>query len=209
VTLGTNPDSNFERAAQTPGFNPVFPTSYAINNVGPNDPDAGPVGNVRSTDPTYYFGYSPAASNPTPAQQAIADANRPKAYSKIKRSAEEWMVADAWYRQRPNASPEVQQEGPYQVAWSGNTFPHHAPHFAKVDFAISDVTTRTSEASRISQSKLDGETNTVYFDGHAARVRSKTLKLGTFEILYGFPGTVNPLVLNPASSPFANGAYWE
>jgi prepilin-type N-terminal cleavage/methylation domain-containing protein/prepilin-type processing-associated H-X9-DG protein len=209
VTALTNPDSNFVTARQQFNYNPVFPTSYVINNVGANDPDAGPVGNTRSTDPTYYFGYSPNSANPPPAQQTLAAQNPPKPASKIKRSAEEWMIADAWYRERPNGSPEVQQEGPYQWGWSGNSFPNFAPHSTGLQYTIDTVARRTSESSRISSGKMDGETNTVFFDGHAARVRSKTLRLGSFEILYGFPGTVNPLVLDQANSPFANGAFWE
>ncbi len=208
VSAQINPDENFKFARQQ-GYNPVFPTSYVINNVGANDPDAGPVGNTRSTDPTYYFGYSPNSANPTPAQQALAAQNPPKPVSKIKRSAEEWMIADAWYRERANGSPEVQQEGPYQWGWSGNTLPNFAPHNTQLQYSIDGISRRTSESSRISSGKMDGETNTVFFDGHAVRVRSKTLRLGTFEILYGFPGTVNPLILDRANSPFANGAYWE
>ncbi len=206
--LQVNPDENFVRARSTPGYNPVFPTSYVINNVGPNDPDSGPVGNVRSTDPTYYFGYSSSSANPPPAEQAVMDANKPKPLTKVKRSAEEWMIADAWYRARANASaPELQQEGPYQWGWSGNTLPNFAPHFAKTSYAISDINTRNSEASQITRGRMDGETNTVFFDGHAARIRSKVLRFNNFELMYGFPGTVNPKVA--PNSPLLNGAYWD
>lgn len=201
---GVNPESNFIDFKSRTG-RPVFPTDYCINNVGVNSDQGGgqgPVGNVRTTDPPQYFGFSPWDRNDA-SLQALAAQYPPQPISKIKRSAEEWMIADAWYRERTGA-PNLQQEGPYQVAWSGEALPNFAPHGSKQrSYAFSDTNERRSQSSRIRSGRQDGKTNTVFFDGHAEAVRSKRLVANGFELMYGFPGTVNPLV------PLPPGAFWE
>lgn len=203
---GVNPESNFVDFKARTG-RPVFPTDYCINNVGVNSDEgggSGPVGNVRTTDPPQYFGFSPWARN-DPALEALAAQYPPQPISKIKRSAEEWMIADAWFRQRTGA-PALQQEGPYQVAWSGEALVNFAPHGAKVrSYSFTDTNARNASSSRVRASRQDGKTNTAFFDGHAEPVRSKRLVANGFELMYGFPGTVNP---SPLLSPPA-GAYWE
>ena len=110
----------------------------------------------------------------------------------------EWAVADAWYRSRVNTSMgELQQEGPYQYNWSGESLPNFAPHFSGMVYDFVDSEERDDMASRIREGEEDGETNTAFFDGHAAPVPSKTYTVGAFDILYGFPGTVNPAMLDP------------
>lgn len=207
---GINPDRNFQAYTQAVGSKYAFPTSYVINNVGANDPDSfAPASGLRTTDPTYYFGYSPN-SRGDQAQWEFAKKNPPKPLERIKRSAEEWMIADAWYRNRTNPiSPVFQQEGPYQVGWTGEALPYFAPHFAKGNpsYRFSGSNERKNEASAARTSKVDGKTNTVFFDGHAEPVRSKTLKANNFELLFGFPGTVN--TYNPTNNPVVKQAYWE
>ena len=55
----------------------------------------------------------------------------------------------------------------------------------------------------------DGKTNTVFFDGHAVSVQSKRLIANNAEMLYGFPGTVNPYKHAPNANHPIWQAYWE
>ncbi|MBU0638880.1 MAG: prepilin-type N-terminal cleavage/methylation domain-containing protein [Planctomycetes bacterium] len=187
--------------------NNVFPTHYVINNVGAVGEQGGSLGGVRTTKPAYYFGLSPYLGASSEIWE-MADRNRPQHVGKIEHASREWMIADAWYRKRTNAgAPELQQEGPYQWDWSGEAFPHFAPHYSKYrqPYIYTDTNQRNSEASRIRRGQMDGFTNTAFLDGHAAPVASKTLTAGGFTLLYGFPGTVNPAKVSPpASSP-----YWD
>ncbi len=192
-----NPDENF---SQLP--NPVHPTHYVINTVDPRNEQGGPVGGVRLTDPPHYFGWSiwdPAQYSPPPQKLSM-----------VRRPSEEWMIADAWYRMRSNpAFPELQQEGPYQWDWSGMAFPNFAPHFSGKVYDFVDDAYRDASSVRIREGKEDGETNTVFFDGHAEPVPSKTLIYAGWEILYGFPGTVNPAMKNPGPGDAIWDAVWR
>ena len=169
----------------------VFPFHYTLNNWGEKTVE-GPstaVGNVRQTNPPYYFGWSPPLGNddePIP----------PKSMSRIKWASDEWMIADAWYRGASfPGSPAYQQEGPYQSDWSGNALAYFAPHFKTGSKTMYlDNSKRTSAAQRASDEKSDGKTNTVFMDGHGAMVKSKTLNANNREVLYGFPGTHNPRI---------------
>ncbi|RMF70973.1 MAG: prepilin-type N-terminal cleavage/methylation domain-containing protein [Planctomycetota bacterium] len=206
---GIVPDSAFDDFVRQTGRKAAHPTSYVINNVGVDadagDPDGGgggaAIGGVRATNPMWYFGLSPHAG----ASQALIDLAKeqgPKKHSSVKKPSEEWMIADAWYRKRSGV-PEYQQEGPYQFDWTGEALPPFAPHgVASRSYAFSDSATRTAEGIAIRDSKSDGRTNTVFFDGHAEPVKSKTLIYNGFELLYGFPGTVNP------NRPLPT-AYWK
>jgi len=208
--LGINPPSSFEAAYQATGKR-VSPTYYVINNHGVVTEDgqqAGPTNGVRATNPQFYFGYSPPPGNQNnPQHISWMQQFPPQALSRVGRPSDEWMIADAWWRRKTNASaPELQQEGPYQSAWSGEAFPAWAPHFAKHSdtYAFPGSSARDQLAARIRNGKKDGRTNTVYFDGHAAGVASKRLMLSGFELLYGFPGTVNPLRKSPNCDPATN-----
>jgi len=200
VSAGINPDSNFVSFYNTTGRY-VYPTHYVLNNVGLNGEDGGALGNMRTTDPAQYFGFSSYSRN-DPNLLALERKYPPQPISKVDRPAEEWMIADAWYRKRPNAAfPELQQEGPYQWDWTGESLPNFAPHFAKRTYRFSSSSDRNSESSTIRNGKQDGQTNTVYFDGHARPVNSKTLTTSNgFELLYGFEGTINPQTPLPPSA---------
>ena len=216
--LGINPPSSFKAYIYS-----VPPTYYVLNNWGSisaDAPGAHQNGGTRCTNPQFYFGYSPPPPGPgTDPVQLKAMIDYPaQALSKIRKAAEEWMVADAWYR-RANSNAagcsELQQEGPYQVAWSGEAFPCWAPHFSKVNDTYMYDPGRDSYAAMVRTGKRDGRTNTVFFDGHAAGMPSKSLyQTGDpthgRPIMYGFRGTVNPLQ-GPGSLP-ANGLWqsgWE
>ena len=205
---GIIPDDHFITRRQATG-DAVFPTHYVLNNpvsdrLDADDPGSGSVGNVRLTDPKELFGYS---SPDGPAMDRPA-----KPITKVKKTSEEWMIADAWYRPS-NAfagGSNYQQDGPYQINWSGLAMPNYAPHRSKVrSYGIyprnSAQHNASSQANRAG--KRDGYTNTVFFDGHAEPVRSKTLRLGTFTITYGFPGTTNSPPIPPTSP--TNIPYWE
>ena len=192
-----NPDENFERVE-----NPVHPTHYVINTTGEVD-EGGPVGGMRVTNPPHYFGWSHWSEHET--------SDLPQKMAKVNRPAEEWMIADAWYRMRSGATSrrELQQEGPYQSDWSGAAFPNFAPHFSgRVYDWVSDAH-RDAEAARIREGKDDGITNTVFFDGHAEPVESKTYMVGEWDLLYGFPGTVNPAMISPAEGNPAWDGVWK
>jgi len=198
VTAAITPDEHFKQWVQLYPSRRVSPTHYVINNVGDNPVDGGgATGGVRTTAPAYYFGYSPNTAGDS-AQEALARANPPKPLEKIKRAGEEWLLADAWYRKFSFPSnSELQQEGPYQFNWTGESLPNFPPHFAanrEIDYALDDLNQRSASSARRRAGRGDGETQTAFFDGHAARVKSKALVFPGFgEIgFYGFPGTVNP-----------------
>ena len=186
-----NPDSYFQEFYETTGRR-VYPTHYAINNYGAES--------TRVTDPPYYFGHDLLSGPRTPVTiGAVANAER------------EWMIADAWYRMRIFASfPELQQEGPYQYSWTGEALPNFAPHelVSGGDYSFTSSSPRDVRSNAIRQSRSDGITNTLFFDGHAAAVQSRMYVVGTWEFLYGFPGTVNPAQLNPPpDSPVWDGIW--
>jgi prepilin-type processing-associated H-X9-DG protein len=193
-----NPDCQFELFYDMTGRR-VYPTHYALNSYAYSggSPDSG----TRATNPPFYFGYSSWVGYPTP----------PLAIGAIPNADREWMVADAWYRPRPGPFLELQQEGPYQYAWSGEAFPYSAPHdrFRTTGYSFTDSYDRRTDSSEIRQRKSDGVTNTLFFDGHAAGVPSRTLTFFGYEILYGFPGTVNPAQENPDASHPVWSAPWR
>lgn len=200
-----NPDQNFDDFVTSTNRS-VYPTHYVINNVGLNDESggSGSLGNMRTTSPAQYFGFSPWEQGNS-ALDELAARYPPQSLTRIQRASEEWMLADAWYRKRANAAfAELQQEGPYQWDWTGEALPNFAPHSGPLtSYSFTTSAERSQSSSRIRASKDDGRTNTVFFDGHAEPVRSKTLKVNGFELLYGFEGTVNP------KTPLPDGAYWE
>ena len=65
------------------------------------------------------------------------------------------------------------------------------------------------DTDSIRNRKSDGITNTLFFDGHAAGVPSRTYMVGAYEILYGFPGTVNPAQVNPPPSSVIWDGIWR
>lgn len=186
-----NPDDNFVKFYDKTGRR-AYPTDYVVNTIhieGP-DPQGSPVGGVRRTDPPHYFGWAFYERN--------ANHLPPQKLTSIRRPAEEWAVADAWYRRRTNSSMgELQQEGPYQYDWTGDSLPNFAPHFSGMVYDFVNHDERVSTSTRIREGEEDGETNTAFFDGHAAPVRSKTYWVGAWDILYGFRGTVNPAMIDP------------
>ncbi len=207
TALHVNPDSNFERPVNGKR---VPPTHYVINNVGTGEEQGGGTGGMRMTDPPSYFGYSPPPGA-GPADWEIAAKNPPQPITRIKRPAEEWMIADAWWRKKPGPFPELQQEGPYQWEWSGEAFPSFAPHFPKGGrtYRFTSTFDRESEANEIRTKKLDGKTNTAFFDGHAFPVTPRRLIGNNIEILYGFRGTVNPAKINPPPTHPVWGSVWQ
>ncbi|MBP7744836.1 MAG: prepilin-type N-terminal cleavage/methylation domain-containing protein [Phycisphaerae bacterium] len=206
---GINPDSNFRTAYQITNRY-VYPTDYVVNNVGENDPDGGVFGGGRTTTPPYYFGYSAPLGSGAAGKALEAKYPRQR-WSRVKKPSEEWMVADAWFRSKNNtAAREFQQEGPYQWNWSGYAFPNFPPHFSRRTYRLMSEAQRDSETSQLRRIKKDGKTSTVFFDGHAEMVRSKTLKMPTGqELLYGFKGTVNPAKISPDPNSVFWYASWE
>ncbi len=214
--VGIIPDSHFVTFKKTTNKG-VFPTHYVINNVwpaelgDPSSPGAGYIGNPRATDPPAYFGFSPAPGTQDSAEaQTYMRKYPPQPITRVKKPADEWMIADAWWRSVPGGfATELQQEGPYQVSWSGEALPNFAPHFSKVgSYSFTSAAVRDAQSANIRLGRLDGRTNTGFFDGHAAPVASKKLMLAGFELLYGFPGTVNQ-EWPSFSGPGSERPYWE
>jgi len=192
-----NPDSNFDTYAP-PGSPPgsVRPTHYVLNNwsgsaaelqaIGPNNP--GP----RGTNPPSYFGFSDPGNNPM-------NDTSPHPLSRIKRTSDEWMIADAWYRFRGpsgaiNGIPIPQQEGPFQSAWTGKALPNQPFHGKRPKgYRFTSDAAWTAECVAARSGKSDGRTNTAFFDNHVEAVASKAYSQAGFEIFYGFKGTVNPI----------------
>ena len=219
--VGVNPESSFKTFnAIYQGTRIVPPTYYCINNWGPLDSEGGVTGQTRPTNPPYYFGLSPPPPGTMPTSSDpnidVALCLRPKSLTEVRKPQEEWAVADAWYRMRSGPA-ELQQEGPYQAQWSGEAFPCWAPHFAKVrDTYCFDSSAKRSTYAQdmVRKGKRDGRTNTVFFDGHATPVPSKSLyntvdAAHTAPILYGFRCTVNPLMDKTAPNNLAWQSGWE
>lgn len=186
-----NPDANYVQYMLYTGRS-VRPTHYAINNAG----SGGPGGGLRTTNPACYFG----EVGPPPTYEVLIP---PRRWGQITRPAEEWMIADAWYRPRTNpSSPELQQEGSFQTSLAGEALPYFAPHdrSAPESYVFTGSSARNSGCTKVRQNKSDGSTNTLFFDGHAAGVPSRTLTRSGFELLYGFPGTANPQTPLPAQA---------
>jgi len=212
---GINPDQQFLSFLQLTN-RAVSPTHYVINNYSYDNEEGGFTDNSRCTDPPKYFGFSPAPGTQNSASsQELMRKYPPLSVVKVRKPSEEWAVADAWYRPRTGSIIAFQQEGPYQVGWTGEALPYFAPHFNRVSgsYKFTSSGDRQSEVARTRASRADGKTNTVYFDGHAAPSASKRLKVWTgAELLYGFPGTPNPAKPPGMQDPtWANymGAYWE
>lgn len=190
------PDSHFENFYEVTGRR-VYPTHYVLNTYGWTDAGAG----VRATNPPWYFGHTYSAAGISP-----------HAISEIPNAEREWMIADAWYRPHVNAGlPELQQEGSYQFSWTGESLPNFAPHEHRgsEDYTFTSSEARVMQSARIRESKSDGITNTLFFDGHAAGVPSKTYVVGGWELLYGFRGTVNPAQINPPPESPAWDGVWR
>ena len=210
VAEGIKPDSNFA-AFYSLTSRLVYPAHYVVNNWGSIGEQSGVSDNVRATRPQYYFGYSPPPGSGTDPVQLQAMVDYPvQPLGKILRAAEEWMIADAWYRPKSGA-PELQQEGPYQTSWSGEALPNFAPHQRRDTggYTYTSSLSRNSDSAAIRSRKSDGVTNTVFFDGHAAPVPSKSFVLYATDILYGFPGTVNPLMQSPPPTSVYLRAIWR
>lgn len=197
-----NPDDNFVKFYERKNRR-AYPTNYVVNTIGnvSDDPQSSPVGGLRTTSPKLYFGWAYWS----PSDPHIS----PQKLTKVQRPAEEWAIAEAWYRPRVNPSMgELQQEGPYQFGWTGESLPNFAPHFSGMVYDFVNSEERSNASSRIRANKEDGETNTVFFDGHAAPVPSRTYYVGSFDLLYGFEGTVNPAKASPPeNSPFWDGVW--
>ncbi len=192
VVEAVNPDGNFEEFWKRRGRR-IAPTHYCLNNPPPSSL---PERCYRTTDPPWYFGWSqPPAVSP------------PRNVDEIAHPAKEWMIADAWYRPRVNAGlPGLCQEGPFQTDWTGEVLPNFAPHgdAALRRFHFFDSPgARAAASAQIRADRGDGETNSLFFDGHAAAGRSRVLLIHGIEFLYGYYGTVNPQV------PLPSGAHWE
>lgn len=194
-----NPDDNFRRFYEITNKK-AYPTNYVVNTIHleSDSPQGGSVDGKRLTEPAHYFGWAYWSEN--------APHLLPQKLSAVRRPAEEWAVAEAWYRPRANARlGELQQEAPYQYDWTGTSLPNFAPHFSGMVYDYTGDDDRRASSSDIRSGKQDGETNTAFFDGHAAPVRSKSYTVGNYEFLYGFPGTVNPAM----QSPEEDSVYWQ
>ena len=190
-----NPDDNFDSFVEITG-RPAYPTHYVLNNIGiyGEAGQSGSEGNQRITDPPYYFGLSPWSGAPENVKSEAAK-HRPLPTAKIPKPSEEWMIADAWYRPNTDAGiPQLNQEGPYQTAWTGESLPYFAPHFQpdRLSYIFTETNERRAQAESLASAKRDGKTNTVFMDGHAFGVESKTFMVLDWELAYGFPGTMNP-----------------
>lgn len=198
TAAGVTSDDNFIQAQ-------VYPFHYAINNTI-NYNDSSLSSTNRATDPPSYFGLFANSSNPPGWYKSLMHKYGPQAIENIPRASEEWMMADAWYRPKTVMHPNLRQEGTYQSEWSGNALPYFAYHrmsSGKAFYYTANASQRRTAEATWRKQKQDGYTNTIFFDGHAAPVRSKTLESNGFEVLYGFPGTVNP------ATPLPKTAVWK
>jgi len=204
VMSRVNPDQSFIDYRTLTG-RMVEPVHYVLNNVGLNDWVGGAIGNLRTTNPPQYFGFA-SYSPVEPMTMALERRYRPRRFGEVANPDREWMIADAWFRPRANpAFPGLQQEGSYQWSWAGEAMPNFAPHrvYGLRTYSFASRNWRCMDSALIRHRKSDGITNTLYFDGHAGGVPARSLTLAGFELLYGFPGTVNPL------DPVPPGSSWR
>lgn len=201
TAVGINPPANFAQFHGEAGYY-VYPTYYALNNYGT---EAFPLS--RSTSPQHYFGFS----SETAGDDALEKQNPPQPLSRVRQPGDEWMIADSWYREaRDTRFPELSQEGTYQVEFTGLALPFFPPHGSKGQSGYMYSQDRDSLARAASDGRADGKTNTVFFDGHGEKVRSRKYTVGSgFSLLYGFPGTKNPARLNPPRTHTAWGGVWD
>ncbi len=202
TAVGINPPENFASVGQATGHY-VYPTYYALNNYGP---ETFPLS--RATKGPHYFGFSPQSMGDS-AGEELERQNPPQPLTMVRQSSDEWMIADAWYRKaRTSSFPELSQEGPYQVEWTGKALPYFPPHGSRGLNSYRYTSDRESLARAASDARGDGMTNTVFFDGHAEKVMSKEYIANGFTLLYGFPGTKNPARVNPpVTSPVWGGGW--
>lgn len=208
TAVGINPVENFTQYYKRTGH-PVHPTYYALNNYGPNPNESI---DTRVTEVPYYFGYSRTSMHDDTGK-SWEKKHPPKPIEQVKRPADEWMIADGWYREaaRPRGA-EFRPEGPYQVDWTGFALPNFAPHGAKGQgaYIYTNEGEHEDSSEAIQNGKLDGKTNTVFFDGHGAPVKSKEYIVGAgFKIMYGYPGTVNPARIDPPEDNNLWKGYWK
>lgn len=200
-----NPKDNFEALKTSLGYY-VWPTYYALNNysveVFPG---------TRGTKTPQYFGFSSEALSPNDAQKNLMDQFPPRPMSTVQLPSDEWMIADAWYREPRNKRfSELSQEGPYQVSWSGLALPYAPPHGSKGIRGYTYTSDRDDRAVDYAETRQDGSTNTVFFDGHGEPVKSKEYVVGSgFTLLYGFPGTRNPAKIDPGPGSNAWRGTWR
>ena len=195
TAAGVNPDANFEHFYEQTGRR-VLPTHYVLNNYG-----WGGLTGTRATNPPCYFGF---------ASWQPEFSTAPVGYGAVPNAEREWMIVDAWYRPRTGGFEELQQDGPFQTSWTGEALPNFAPHERRgsQNYSFTTEDARYLQSARIRNSKSDGITNTLFFDGHAAGVPSRTYTVGGWQFLYGFPGTVNPAQINPPpDSPVWDGIW--
>ncbi len=189
----------------------IFKFHYALNNYGNELADSGGGLDIaaRETQPPGYFGHA------TPLGAPPQYARKPVIVGQIPRAADEWMVADAWFRTRNTGSHPVlalfKQEGPYQSQWSGDALPFWAPHGRPARPLPTDANERAGLAAQAGSAQRDGWTNSVFIDGHAAAVPSRRLHMQGAQIIYGFPGTVNPNTasLTPDQLALLSQFQWE
>ncbi len=203
------PLSQFEQYAIESNKSTFRPLHYCINNwqsVAVDGPGGAqdPYGIIpHGTKPANYFGNSYWDSNATEYNTP------PVSISQIKRAADEWAIAEAWYR--PNLVGNrlakfgvPTQEGTFQAGWTGMALPNFAVHMRKNHhgyhyYLDSQASQRDIDSRRVRTTRSDGKTDTFFFDGHAAGVSSKSITQGALQLFYGFPGTVNPPIpLDPA-----------
>lgn len=184
-----NSEDSFEQYQTSTGNRLPFPYDYCINSYARGaEENPEPGAGVRGTDPGPYFGFTPWAAG-DPRENVF----KPVSLSSIPRASEEWVIADAWYRNDAGGSVWMSQGGTYQYESSGIASVPFAPHNAqRRSYSWSSEQERNAIADSIrSQKSGDGATQAAFFDGHAEPVQSKTFVIGQFDIVYGFPGTVN------------------
>ena len=186
------PESYFSEFATKWSKSTIRPVHYVINNWARDKAIDGDIINDQppvGTNPPSYFGFSHNDQNVQDEENTP-----PVALANIKRAADEWMLADAWYRPNYTGFSWVpSQEGPFQTSWTGLALPYFAPHNRKGVNVMSlmDEQLRRATANKLRKQGKDGKTNTYFFDGHGETVASKRLAKESQLFFYGFKGTVN------------------
>ncbi len=196
VLLKIVPDSHFTQWRQQNPSRSIYPTHYVANShsadvsEGSGNPhEAIPLG----TKPPCYFGWSYADA----LESARAQDKPPQQLGAIKSASAEWAVADAWFRTRDSTVERLRMAGPYQFAWTGEALPYFAPHMRKRGASNTvplNPAERTLRYNPVFNGETDGMTCTVFFDGHGATVRSRSIIApvgNNMKLFYGFPGTRN------------------
>ncbi len=186
------PDSEFLQF-QTGSCWDERPYSYVCNSwgvvAGPNQTIPKSAREANHTNPPHYFGAWFYCDNEATRDSRDDVSTSPKKLSMIRRPADEWATADAWYRRVSTAGSRGALK-----QWLGTFAPEVDANYLPLipDRPYHKIKSSTVSSHRragkdvLPQIRFKGVTSTSYFDGHAGFEKGQWREPGD-------GGTVNPM----------------